>query len=145
NYYDPEDLVVTIHSDGYTANKTIPGEYEVVYRVTDPSSNYAEHTLTITVNDDVAPVFTGGVQSLSKDINEIITTAQILATQEVTDAIDGNVTYSIEIISNGYQGNETTPGEYSIVIRAYDSENNMVERTITIEVYSGVPGWWMVN
>lgn len=143
NYYDTADLTATVHSDGYTANKSIPGTYDVVYRITDPSGNYAEHTLTITVTDPVAPEFTGGVATLSKDINEIITAAQIVATQVATDAIDGNVSASIEIISDTYTGKETTPGTWHIIIRAYDESDNMVERDITINVYSGVPGWWI--
>lgn len=143
NYYATEDLTVTVFTDGYTANKSLPGSYDVVYRVTDPSGNFAEHTLTITVTDPVAPEFTSGVATLSKDINEMISSAQIVATQVVTDAIDGNVSDSIEIISDTYTGNETTPGTYHIIIRAYDESGNMVERDITVNVFSGVPGWWI--
>lgn len=143
NYYAPEDITITIYTNQYTGNKTTPGTYNVVLRVQDPYVNFTDYTLTITVTDPVAPVFTGGINTLSKSVNEVITLAQILATQVATDAVDGNVSSSIAVVSDNYSGYETTPGDYEIVIRAQDSSGNSVLKTITINVFSGVPGWYL--
>src|SRR5690554_2593469 len=48
NYYDDNDITITIQSNEYTANKSIPGTYEVVLRVKDPSLNYTDYILEIT-------------------------------------------------------------------------------------------------
>lgn len=145
NYNDPEDLVITVKTDNYTPNKTTTGNKTVVFEVKDTSGNKVEHTLTIPVIDQVAPQFTAGVQTLSKSINEIITVAQLVATQTVMDAIDGNVSSSIIIVSDNYTANAYTPGTYEVILRAFDSSNNQVTRTITINVFSGVPGWYIPN
>lgn len=143
NYYDSEDINITIQSNAYTPNKAIPGIYDVVLRVIDPYNNFTDYTLKITVTDPVAPTFTSGLTTLSKSINEHITLAQILATQVATDTIDGNVSSSITVISDNYTGNETTPGDYTIVIEASDLSGNKIQKTITINVFSGVPGWYL--
>lgn len=145
NYDDPSDLVITVKTDGYTSTKSVPGNKTVIYSVKDTSGNETLHTLTIQVVDNVGPVFTGGLETLNKSVNETITTAQILATQVAMDAVDGNVSSSIVVVSNTYDGNETTPGSYEIIIRAFDSQNNQTTRTITIEVFSGVPSFWIPN
>lgn len=145
NYDDPSDLVITVKTDGYTSTKSVPGNKTVIYSVKDTSGNETLHTLTIQVVDNVGPVFTGGLETLNKSVNETITTAQILATQVAMDAVDGNVSSSIIVVSNTYVGNETTPGSYEIIIRAFDSQNNQTTRSITIEVFSGVPSFWIPN
>lgn len=143
NYYDESDITITLQENNYTANKTIPDIYTVTLRVADPSLNYTDYTLNITVIDDVAPVFTAGVVTLSKDINQMITVSQIISTQSVIDAIDGNVSSSITIIYDDYTGNETTPGTYEVIIEAQDSAGNIVQRILGIGVFSGVAGWWL--
>lgn len=145
NYNDPEDLVITVKTDNYTPNKTTIGNKTVVFEVKDTSGNAVEHTLTIPVIDQVAPAFTAGVQTLSKSVNEVITVAQLVATQTVMDAIDGNVSSSIIIVSDNYTANANTPGTYEVILRAFDNSNNQVTRTITINVFSGVPGWYIPN
>lgn len=145
NYDDASDLIITVKTDGYTATKSVPGNKTVIYSVKDTSGNESLHTLTIQVVDNVGPVFTGGLETLNKSVNETITTAQILATQVAMDAVDGNVSSSIIVVSNTYVGNETTPGSYEIIIRAFDSQNNQTTRSITIEVFSGVPSFWIPN
>lgn len=143
NYYSDEEITITIQTNAYTANKAIPGTYNVVLRVKDGYNNYTDYTLVITVTDPVAPTFTGGLSTLSKSVNEVITLAQILATQIATDAIEGNVSASIAVVSDTYSGNESTPGNYSILIAAQDSKGNSVQKTIAINVFSGVPGWYL--
>lgn len=145
NYYDDDDITITIQSNEYTANKSIPGTYNVVLRVKDPSLNYTDYTLEITVIDETPPQFTQGLTTLSKSINEEINTAQIIATQRAVDAVDGDVSDSITIVSNNYQGNETTPGNYTIVIKAVDAAGNEATKTITVEVFSAPPGWYIAD
>lgn len=145
NYYEDDDITITIQSNEYTENKSIPGTYNVVLRVKDPSLNYTDYTLEITVIDETPPQFTQGLTTLSKSINEEINTAQIIATQRAVDAVDGDVSDSITIVSNTYKGNETTPGNYTIVIKAVDAAGNEATKTIMIEVFSAPPGWYIAD
>lgn len=143
NYYADADITITILSNQYTPNKSVPGTYDVVLRVKDPSLNQRDYTLQITVVDTTPPEFTQGLTTLSKSVNENITSGQLVATQKAVDAVDGDVSASIEVVSNSYQGNENVPGTYTIIIKASDAAGNERFKTITINVFSMPPGWYV--
>lgn len=137
NYDDAEDIIVNILSNTYTANKTVPGTYTIVYRAIDTSSNYRDITITVNVVDEVGPVVTGD-SNFNVPLSPKPALSTILAQFTATDAIDGNVTASLEVITDNYSA-ATTPGIYSVTIRFTDESGNSTNRTFTISVVDGLP------
>lgn len=137
NYDDAEDIIVNILSNTYTANKTVPGTYTIVYRAIDTSSNYRDITITVNVIDDVGPVITGD-SNFNVPLSPKPALSTILAQFSATDAIDGNVTDSLEVITDNYSA-ATAPGIYSVTIRFTDESGNATNKTFTISVVDGLP------
>jgi uncharacterized repeat protein (TIGR02543 family) len=137
NYDDTEDIVINILTNNYTANKLVPGSYTVVYRAIDTSTNYLDITITVVVIDDVGPVITGP-NSFNVPLSPKTNISLILNQFTATDAIDGNVTSSIEVLSDTYTA-AATPGIYSVTIRFTDESGNTTNKTFTISMADGVP------
>lgn len=137
NYDDAEDIIINVLSNNYTANKAVPGTYEIVYRAIDTSSNYRDITITVNVIDDVGPVITGD-SNFNVPLSPKPALSTILAQFSATDAIDGNVTDSLEVITDNYSA-ATAPGIYSVTIRFTDESGNATNRTFTISVVDGLP------
>jgi uncharacterized repeat protein (TIGR02543 family) len=137
NYYDVEDLIITIISDNYTANKLIPGTYTIVYEIMDPSDNATYIEIEITVIDDIGPVFTGPTQ-ITTTISSGLTLGNILQQYAAVDAIDGNLTAQIQVITNTFSANRHLAGDYLIVLRSTDSSGNITNHEITVTVSDNV-------
>src|SRR5690554_3026551 len=142
NYYT--GLTITIHSNSYTSNKSKLGTYEIVVKSTDPSGNTGTLSRTIHVVDEVGPVFSG-VETVTVSINENITAEQIKTGLAAVDAIDGNVTSSITIDSDGLTGNANTPGTYNVIFVAEDLSGNQTFYTVQVTVVSEPPGFYVLN
>lgn len=137
NYDDAEDLVINILSNTYTANKLVPGTYTVVYRAIDTSTNYRDITITVVVTDDVGPVITGP-NNFNVPLSPKTNISLILNQFTASDAIDGDVTSSIEVLSDDYTA-AAAPGIYSVTIRFTDESGNTTNKTFTITMADGVP------
>ena len=138
NYYDTSDLTITVDSNTYTANKTTPGSYEVVYKILDPSNNYTLAPVTVNVYDDVKPVFSGPTV-ISKSSTQAMTISQIKSQLSANDIIDGNLTSNIQVVSDDYTGNGNVVGSYNIQFSVSDSSGNIAYHTISIEIYDNLP------
>jgi hypothetical protein len=138
NYYDASDLTITIDSNTYTANKTSPGSYEVVYKILDPSNNYTLAPVTIDVFDDVDPVFSGPTV-ISKSSTQVFTLNDIKSELAANDAIDGNLTSSIQVVSDNYTGYGNIVGSYDVEFSVTDSSGNIAYHTITVDIYDNLP------
>ena len=55
------------------------------------------------------------------------------------DDYDGDLTDDISIISDNYSGNETTVGDYEVLLSVEDSSNNTTEFLLNIQVYDDEP------
>lgn len=137
NYDDSEDLVINILTDNYTANKLVPGSYTVVYRAIDTSTNYRDITITVEVIDNVGPVITGP-NNFNVPLSPKTNISVILQQFAASDAVDGIVTSSIEVLSDDYTA-ATTPGIYSVTIRFSDASGNYTNKTFTVTVIDGIP------
>lgn len=137
NYDDYEDIVINILTNNYTANKLVPGSYTVVYRAIDTSTNYRDITITVVVIDNVGPVISGP-NSFNVPLSPKTNISILLNQFTANDAIDGNVTSSIEVLSDTYTV-ATTPGIYSVTIRFTDESGNTTNKTFTISMSDGVP------
>ncbi|PEF43529.1 hypothetical protein CON22_25815, partial [Bacillus cereus] len=138
--FDPR-VGVTAHDaeDGDLTNKieilsnnvdtTKPGEYTVIYSVTDSDGNKVEKQIKVTVKADEKPVIE------AKD--RVIKVGDNFDPKEgVTahDEEDGDLTNKIEIISNNVD--TTKRGEYTVVYSVIDSHGNKVEKQIKVTVTS---------
>ncbi|MBC2371519.1 DUF5011 domain-containing protein [Listeria booriae] len=121
------DLTKTIEVIRNTVDTTKEGTYQVSYEVIDSDGNIAYKTITITVTSNEKPTIAAEDQVITVGDNF---DPQQLATS--TDQEDGDLTKQIEVISNTVDTSQ--PGTYKVVYRVTDSDNNTVEKTITVTV-----------
>lgn len=121
-----KELVV----NDYSSNYSRPGSYNVTCRVYDEANNYSEATVTITVEDKVAPNINGTNKEQSYTTQ--LTQEELLALFTASDDITQNVRK--EIILDEYTSSYATKGIYNVTCRAYDEANNYKDATITITV-----------
>ncbi|MBC1334814.1 DUF5011 domain-containing protein [Listeria booriae] len=121
------DLTKTIEVIRNTVDTTKEGTYQVSYEVIDSDGNIAYKTITVTVTSNEKPTITAEDQVITVGDNF---DPQQLATS--TDKEDGDLTKQIEVISNTVDTSQ--PGTYKVVYRVTDSDNNTVEKTITVTV-----------
>lgn len=138
NYYDYEDLTITVDYNEYTASKTIPGVYGIDYLVTDPSGNESIAMVNVTVIDDVNPVISGPV-TLTKNTSETLTESQIRSQLTANDVIDGSLTSSIQLVSDAYTGHGNVVGSYDIVYSVTDASGNIAYHTVTVTAVDNIP------
>lgn len=149
NYYSEGDLDYIIFEEDYTANKTVLGIYDVTLVVFDPSENETTVTIKVQVIDGVGPVI-NGVSEIIKSDARIMTTVEILSGITAYDELDGDVTDSIEIISDTYTGNAHIPNRnntwYEVKIQAQDLSGNKTTKIIKIKVIDDTsPDWYITN
>lgn len=107
-------------------NLDAPGEYEVVYSVTDGADETTTATLAVTITNE-APVIT------AEDLN-LNWGAEFDALDGVvaTDTEDGVLTDYIEVVSDDV--NTRVAGDYTVVYAVEDAAGERVERTISVNV-----------
>lgn len=136
--YDPSGSVtISIDANTYTASKTIPGTYQVVYSLEDLSSNSSLAEVNVTVIDDVKPTFSGAT-TITKPLSTAMTITQIKSQITANDAIDGNLTTSIQVVSDDYTGNGNKYGDYDIQFSVTDNSGNIAYHTITVQVIDDI-------
>lgn len=107
-------------------NLNAPGEYEVVYSVTDGADETTTATLTVTITNE-APVITAENLNLNWGA-EFDALDGVVA----TDAEDGVLTDYIEVVSDDV--NTRVAGDYTVVYAVEDAAGERVERTINVNV-----------
>ncbi|MBC1307549.1 LPXTG cell wall anchor domain-containing protein [Listeria booriae] len=121
------DLTKTIEVIRNTVDTTKEGTYQVSYEVIDSDGNIAYKTITVSVTSNEKPTIAAE--------NQVITVGDKFDPQQLatsTDQEDGDLTKQIEVISNTVDTSQ--PGTYKVVYRVTDSDNNTVEKTITVTV-----------
>ncbi|MBC1558540.1 DUF5011 domain-containing protein [Listeria booriae] len=121
------DLTKTIEVIRNTVDTTKEGTYQVSYEVIDSDGNIAYKTITVTVTSNEKPMIAAE--------DQVITVGDKFDPQQLatsTDQEDGDLTKQIEVIINTVDTSQ--PGTYKVVYRVTDSDNNTVEKTITVTV-----------
>lgn len=144
NYDASQDLSITVKSNTYTANKTIPGEYQVTYEIQDTSGNKTEAIINVTVFDNVAPTISGP-ESISKPSTSVLTLSSIKSQLTANDAIDGNLTSQIQVVFDDYTGNGHRVGSYDIEFEVFDTSGNGTTHLVTINVFDDLPPIYWVR
>ncbi|MCM3763808.1 DUF5011 domain-containing protein [Neobacillus niacini] len=105
-----------------------PGDYQLVYRVSDKAGNQAEATRTVKVVDQTGPVITLlGDNPLSIQQGSTFTDPGVTA----KDNVDGDLTDKVTVTG---QVDANKPGDYHLVYRVTDSAGNKAEVTRIVQV-----------
>ncbi|MDY0210931.1 MAG: hypothetical protein RBQ91_05960 [Acholeplasma sp.] len=131
-------IAVTILSNTYTTNKSKPGVYKIQFQAQDSSGNKTVKDYTVTVIDDIKPIASYN-SVIMKPATSALTVSDIMSEITATDVIDGNVTSSLQIVSDGYTGNGNKVGEYVIRFSVKDKSNNVLEFDVTVKVLDNIP------
>ncbi len=130
-------LSAVLVNDGYTANKTVKGTYDVTYKATDSSGNESSiFTVQITVIDNIKPIMSGQnayssgtkVKLLESNIRQGIT---------ASDDYDGTLT--VVLVQDNYSANYKIIGTYAITYRSTDESGNQANYVVTVTVTDDVP------
>lgn len=121
------DLTENVTVSGQVDVNT-PGEYQLVYSVSDQAGNVGTITRTVKVVDKKAPVLTlKGESILSIEQGSTFTDPGVTA----VDQVDGDLTATVMITG---QVDVNTPGEYQLVYHVSDRASNKSEVTRIVKV-----------
>lgn len=129
---------ISVISETFTANKDQAGTYQITIEVEDESGNSTQKVITVTVTDDVVPVFyvTRAFISVAESIT--LTFDDIIRILYVTGQIDSVEGYTL--MSSNYFGNELNPGVYSVSV-----SNGVQLVSLSINVDSLAPVFFAVQ
>lgn len=102
---------VTISSDGYTAHKAEPGNYDIVVSAKDNSNNTAYFTIHVTVTDNIKPFFLVNKTTLIVENGYAYSPSEIVDAAISSGLIRTDYT-DIEVMQDDYTDNATTEGTY---------------------------------
>lgn len=131
NYYEDEELILTVDMNTYNASWNKKGTYDIPATIKDPSGNTNTATLHVEVYDDIKPTLV-----IPKDFTisnkSSLTLDDIKANIKANDGCDGAIEY--EIVDNESLFPNKAVGVYTFTITAKDSSNNTTIKTLTITV-----------
>lgn len=135
NYDGNLNSSLTLKSDTYSNSYQTPGDYEIVYQVSDSSGNTTEYPISVSVKylDDVPPTITGTFTYRIAN-NQRLNLQQILGNLSAEDNVDGNITSKIEIDYDYYSYSTNRVGTFSVGVKVADATNNVTRKEITIVV-----------
>ncbi|UBH12954.1 immunoglobulin-like domain-containing protein [Macrococcus armenti] len=126
------DITSDIIVESNNVDTSVPGTYQVIYKVTDSKGNTFTFTRNILVKAQVAPNEVPTITSAGS--NNIVEGEAFDPMADVTasDAEDGDLTSEIKIVSNNVD--TSTPGTYEIVYQVTDSQGSTMTLTRSIIV-----------
>ncbi len=130
-------LVISIQDDQYTASKDTVGDYTVVLYAEDSSGNSVQKTVTIQVEDNIAPVLTTNLNiNVYHSDPKILT--EILDSLVIADDYDDAIDLDVTVVSEDYTVSNGVPGTYSVVIEIEDSSNNTQQYELIISIIDDI-------
>lgn len=108
---------LTVISDAYTGNANRVGSYNIMFEASDSSGNTTTHLLTVTVTDNIPPVWyiRDGV-SIVLQQPQSIDLAQIRQILITTHQLTITSTTQTTWLVDNYTDNEETPGVYTMAL-----------------------------
>ncbi len=139
SFYDEHDgslEAFTISRDEYTGVENDLGEATVEFEVADSSGNVAEWSMTLEVEDKVAPEIHGPKETTIKlsDPDDLQT---ILGRFHATDNHTPADSITLEVLEATFDG-EDRVGEYALVLEATDLSGNASTKTFTVYIVDDV-------
>lgn len=114
-------VAVTISSDGYTAHKAEPGNYDIVVMAKDNSNNTAYFTIHVTVTDNITPYFLINKTTLVVDNGYAYSPSEIVEAAISSGLIRTDYT-DIEVVEDEYTDNASYAGTYLYRLRVTYSD-----------------------
>ena len=124
---------ITVKSDNYTGNSDTLGTYQIVFSVSDNSSNTTELTVNVEVVDILPPVFSD-IGKIFAVFPNTYSVTDVKAMLSASDHYDGDISDSITYMSDNYIENSEVVGEYQMTFVVTDSSGNSTEYVQIIEV-----------
>jgi len=121
---------------------TVPSTTVMNITCTDSSGNQATLALTVNVVDDIIPVINGATK-IVKGITSTLVLSEITAELSATDNIDGII--AVELVSDGYTGNNLVLGSYLVQYKATDSAGNIAYHDVRVWVVDNQAPAWVLN
>lgn len=137
NYDGDLSADIVLVSDGYSANASTVGRYEMVFAVTDSSGNTTSYTQVIDVVDDQSPIISG-ITSVVVGYDTQLTPEGVQNNLVFTDNYDDLAALEIVLVSDGYSDQHQTPGTYEMVFKATDTSGNETSQTVSIQVVDAI-------
>lgn len=129
-----KNVIFTVKSDNYTGNGAKVGSYKIELEATDESGNTATHTITITVRDDIPPVFY--VDNFFIHVDDIVhlTRQDIIDLLVASGQLEINATTTFSFPLNEYEGNENIPGIYALTVKSSSVDGTSKQVSLAIQV-----------
>ena len=128
------DLSITLNE--YQNHESTLGRYKIIVSATDSSNNATFGQFYIEVVDIEEPVIEGN-EVFMQPVYTDLTDDMILEMYNASDAYDGDISSSMEIVGE-YTTNSTTIKTETIQIQVSDSSGNTATKTVTISFYDNV-------
>ncbi len=127
---------ISIKEDNYSSvDPLILGDYTVTFEVSDEAENTSELTITIRVEDIVAPTISGP-ETIQATTNTHIDTTTIMSLFTVSDNYDSDedIEDGFELYSDSYTLNSGKIGTYDVVYKCVDSSGNTTFKNVAVSV-----------
>lgn len=106
---------ITIKNDYYSKAPSRVGTFKIILSVTDNAGNEALQEITITVKDNIPPVFYVDTKVITIDLKDnTLTVNDLVDTLIKTESLKENVSYYVTY--DNYTENKNIPGEYKVVL-----------------------------
>lgn len=126
---------ITVYEDNYTGRGNKVGNYTITFQVEDSKGNKATHVVTVSVQDNIPPVWYIQDGVTFKIVPPAtLTRQQIIDLLVATNQFSVNATTQINFLVDEYSGNETTPGVYTVSLGYADTAGNEGVHTLAITV-----------
>jgi len=133
-------LTFTIIEDNYTGYGSITGSYTIVLQATDTSGNSSTHTITVTVEDNIPPVFYVDNFFINVADSVLLTRQDIIDLLVASGQLTITTTTNVSFIMNEYEGNETSPGTYALTLATSSADGSSSQTSLAVVVYEELSG-----
>lgn len=132
------ELTPTLVTDNYSSNMDKVGKYTIVVTATDKAGNTGTGNIEVWVQDKTKPTITGK-STFTSNMSNSLSEASIRAELSANDNVDGNISNKIQVVSDGFTGNENKKGTYTIKYKVVDNAGNeSAVYSITVSVVDDV-------
>jgi hypothetical protein len=134
NYDSQVSLEIVLDNDTYSSNTKVLGEYEMVFSVTDSSSNKTMQSVIIEVVDEIGPIVyfnSSIIQTYTDTVMELPDFTQLLIN---TSELDNGVDYFVTVRYDSYTRNSDTPGTYHIQLNLTNDIGEEYSKDLEVRV-----------
>ncbi|MBN2877168.1 MAG: Ig-like domain repeat protein [Bacilli bacterium] len=134
NYDNQVDLELVLEENSYSQSPNQLGIYEMIFSVTDSSSNTNYHTVTIEVVDEMGPMvyFNSSVIRTYSDM--VMSLPDFTSLLINANELDQTIDYFATVTYDSYTRNASVPGVYHITINFKSESGESLEKDLEIQV-----------